>query len=385
MVSVEKENAYQLREYLRKKVAESVGNDPLKESFMAFLKLSPTQTIRSDRTGITAYQKCAIDGLGLLDPPVSDSDVHRLLGQAASIENTPMAWVSDLFGVMAVKWLTERRGDAQITREFKIWTENFLPKAIKAGRLSLFERDVASYIIDPGSAVYVSACIPLFLHYQGARRIDDHAVRLKLIENFMSEFRSLSQQDVPTALLGAMIYVFDNVNKDVGLVPPNGWSLGDLIKFLESIPIGLKRWTWETVGRTKGASPVKWLVENEYHVQNLLYALLAPTFNKLCDEVYLEPVGQKTPRVDLYIPELHTLIEVKYRKDSSKSFQSLIGEIGEDASLYRTDPKYKDARIVVFLWDHTRATQEHPKFKEGIGKISGIDGCVVISAPSVMG
>jgi REase_DpnII-MboI len=114
---------------------------------------------------------------------------------------------------------------------------------------------------------------------------------------------------------------------------------------------------------------VKWHIENEYHVQNLLYVLLAPTSNDISDEVYLEPVGQKTPRVDLYIPELHTLVEVKYRKDTNKSFQSLIGEIGEDASLYRTDPKYRDARIVVFLWDHTRATQEHAKFKQGVRKI----------------
>ena len=62
----------------------------------------------------------------------------------------------------------------------------------------------------------------------------------------------------------------------------------------------------------------------------------------------------------------------------------LIGEIAEDASLYHVDTKHKDARIISFLWDRTRATQEHSKFKEGILKIEGIDGCVVISAPSTM-
>jgi hypothetical protein len=67
-----------------------------------------------------------------------------------------------------------------------------------------------------------------------------------------------------------------------------------------------------------------------------------------------------------------------------KSFPALIGEIAEDASLYRADAKYKDAHIVNFLWDCTRATQEHAKFKEGVLKIGGINGCVVVSAPSTM-
>ena len=258
----------------------------------------------------------------------------------------------------------------------------------------------------------------------------------------MAEFRAQAQEDASTALLSLMVYVFDQVNQDVAVVPPKGWSLDDLLGFLEHIPVGLKRWTWEDAGRTRGAEPVKWQVENEYHVQNLLYVLLAPVFNDIADEVNLQPVGQKNPRIDLYLPSLHTIIEVKYRKDVKKSFPTLIGEIAEDASLYRADTKYKDARIVSFLWDRTRATQEHAKFKEGVLKkyrkdtkksfptligeiaedaslyradtkykdarivsflwdctratqehakfkegvlkIDGIDGCVVISAPSTM-
>ena len=148
--------------------------------------------------------------------------------------------------------------------------------------------------------------------------------------------------------------------------------------------VGLKRWTWENTGRTKNADPVKWPIENEYHVQNLLYVLLAPIFEDVLDEVYLQPIGQKTPRIDLFLPSMHTIIEVKYRKDTKKTFPALIGEIAEDVSLYRSDPTYKDARIVSFLWDHTRSTQEHAKFREGILKIQGMDGCVVVCSPSMM-
>jgi len=115
-----------------------------------------------------------------------------------------------------------------------------------------------------------------------------------------------------------------------------------------------------------------------------LYVLLAPIFDDIADEINLQQVGQKNPRADLYLPGLHTIIEVKYRKNNKKSFSKLIGEVAEDASLYHADIKYKDARLVCFLWDHTRSTQEHGKFREGVLSIQGIDACVVVSSPSFM-
>ncbi len=384
MVPVEKENAYQLRDHLHRKVIESAHADPFKSSFLHFLGLLKDGAPAFEFSTLSLYQRCAISGLGVLEETVSAQDASRLLGQAAKIDSTPRPWVSDVFGVMAVKWLVEQMNDSGIAREFEDWTLGFLAQQVSGDHFNLFEKDIAANIRGGEYTVYASACVPLFLHYRKVRRINDHQLRLSLISRFMREFRDQAQGDASTALLSLMVYVFDRVNQDVAIVPPKGWSLDDLLGFLEHIPVGLKRWTWEDARRTKGAEPVKWRVENEYHVQNLLYVLLAPVFNDIADEVYLQPVGQKTPRVDLYLPSLHTIIEVKYRKDAKRSFQTLIGEIAEDASLYRADAKYKDARIVSFLWDCTRATQEHAKFKEGVLKIDGINGCVVISAPSTM-
>jgi len=384
MVSVDKENAYQLREYLHHKVRESAHHDPFKYSLQHFLGTTKDEAPYFDFTTLSLYQRCAIAGLGVLDETVSSQDVSRLLGQAAKIDSTPRPWVSDMFGVMAVKWLVEQMNDTRIAREFENWISGFLAQQVSGDHLNFFEKDIAAYIRSSESAVHVTACVPLFLHYQKIQRIDDHHIRLSLISRFMTEFRAQAQEYASTSLLSIMVYVFDQVNQDVAVVPPKGWSVDDLLGFLENIPVGLKRWTWEDTGRTRGAEPIKWQVENEYHVQNLLYVLLAPIFNDIADEVNLQPVGQKNPRIDLYLPSLHTIIEVKYRKDVKKSFPTLIGEIAEDASLYRVDTKYKDARIVSFLWDCTRSTQEHTKFKEGVLKINGIDGCVVVSAPSTM-
>lgn len=384
MVPVEKENAYELREYLHRKVRESAHADGFKACLLHFLRLSPDGLPAFDFATLSLYQRCAIAGLSVLGETVSSLDVSRLLGQAAKIDSTPRPWVSDVFGVMAVKWLVGQMNDSRIDREFENWISGFLAQQVSGDHLNLFEKDIAAYIRAGESAVYVSACIPLFLHYRTIRRIEDHQTRMSLIECFMGEFRAQAQGDASAALLCLMIYVFDQVNQDVAVVPPKGWGLDDLLGFLEHIPVGLKRWTWEDAGRTRNAEPVKWPVENEYHVQNLLYVLFGPIFNDIADEVNLSPVGQKNPRIDLYLPSLHTVIEVKYRKDAKKSFPTLIGEIAEDASLYRTDTKYKNARIIIFLWDCTRATQEHSKFKEGVLQVDGINGCVVVSAPSTM-
>lgn len=384
MVPVEKENSYQLRDYLYLKVIESAHVDSFKSFFLHFLGLSKDVATSFEFSALSLYQRCAISGLGVIDETVSVQDASRLLGQAAKFDSTPLPWVSDMFGVMAVKWMVDQKNDIRIVHEFKHWISGFLDQQVSGDHLNLFEKDVAAYIRGGESVVYRSACVPLFLHYRKIRWIDDHQLRLSLISRFMSEFRDQAHGEASTALLSLMVYVFDRVNMDVAIVPPKGWSPEDLLGFLEHIPVGLKRWTWEDAGRTKGADLVRWRVENEYHVQNLLYVLLAPVFIDIADEVYLQPVGQKTPRIDLYLPTLHTIIEVKYRKDVRKSFQALIGEIAEDASLYHADAKYKDARIVGFLWDCTCATQEHAKFKEGVLKIVGIDGCVVISAPSTM-
>jgi hypothetical protein len=384
MVPIEKENAYQLREYLYRKGIDSAHADPFKSSFLHFLGLSNDGLPAFDLATLSLYKRCAIAGLGVVDAAVSSQDVSRLFGQAPKIDSTPLPWVSDVFGVMAVKWLAGKMNDSNIVSEFENWMSGFLAQQVGGDHLNLFEKDIAAYIRSGESAVYASACVPLFLHYQRIRRIEDHRTRLSLIDRFMGEFRAQAHGDASAGLLSLLVFVFDQVNQDVALVPPKGWSLDDLLGFLEHIPVGLRRWTWEDSGRTRDAEPVKWPLENEYHVQNLLYALLGPIFNDIADEVNLQPVGQKNPRIDLYLPSLHTIIEVKYRKDTKKSFQMLIGEIAEDASLYRADTNYKDARIVSFLWDCTRATQEHAKFKEGVLKIEGMNGCVVVSAPSTM-
>lgn len=155
----------------------------------------------------------------------------------------------------------------------------------------------------------------------------------------------------------------------------------DVLRVLQEVRRSFKRWTWEKSPRTPKSAIARWEIENEYHVQNLLWAVLAPLFPDLNDEETLPPVGQKNPRVDLSIPSLATVIEVKFMR-SGAAFQDVIEQIAADASLYATDPKWTS--LIPFVWDDARRTEEHQKLVAGLEQLPSVIGAVVVSRPGKM-
>lgn len=174
--------------------------------------------------------------------------------------------------------------------------------------------------------------------------------------------------------LSALAYLLTSVAVDVACP-----SIEDLLTVLERVPHALRRWTWEVKPSVRGAVARQWNIENEYHVQNLLYALLYPLFPDLRDEENLPSVGQKKPRVDFEIPSLDCLLEIKFMRPKVKP-QEIIGEIAEDTSLYRAG-RARMSQIVAFIWDEGRNVQEHGLLQRGIEELGGVYRAVVVSAP----
>lgn len=380
MVPVEHSNPYSLRNFILDEIKKVAAHDPLKQAFLVYLDLiAPDASVPAPSQ---VYMRCAVSGLNATEK--NTSELARLLGQASYMDGTPMPWVSDIWSVLGIKWAVDNSGDTAMIPKFTCWVNDFLPKQIKEGRLSLHEKAIAEYILTNELSLSSASCVVLFLHYKGILPLQDQKQKEKCLNEFYADFKDLYKLHHSKLTLALFVYVFDAINRESAAVPPHMWGKEDIIQFLENLPIGLKRWTWEEKPRTKNSSAVKWMVENEYHVQNLLYIMLGPIFPDIADEVYTNPVGQKTPRIDIHLPSINTIIEVKYRKDSKKSFQDLIGEIAEDASLYRADARFRKCTLIFFLWDHTRSTQEHTKFKEGTLRIPEVDGCVVVCSPSLM-
>jgi REase_DpnII-MboI len=161
---------------------------------------------------------------------------------------------------------------------------------------------------------------------------------------------------------------------------PGRVSAERLVRLLERVPAGPRKWTWETQPRTTSGTARQWHIDHEYHIQNLLWALLAPIFPDLDDEQYLAKIGQKSPRADLYIPSMKLIVEAKFLR-AGERVQKIIDEISSDAGLYNAMGN-DCAGIIPFIWDDSARSQEHDYLRQGLNKLPGIIDAVVVSRPS---
>jgi len=185
--------------------------------------------------------------------------------------------------------------------------------------------------------------------------------------------------------LSVRLSAFDGVvarSSHVRIASP---GFDDLLLALRGVPRAMKHWAFETKPRTPRSEIAIWHVENEYHVQALLWTILAPIFPDLEDEENLPSVGHKRPRVDLAVPSIRTLIEVKYMRGGAQSdFAKVIDEVAADASLYLSTTKAFD-KIVAFVWDDSAHSEQHHELQSGLERIRGVEAAVVVSRPGRMG
>jgi hypothetical protein len=262
------------------------------------------------------------------------------------------------------------------------WLQDLVVRSARSPDLPVVDRSLfiaAAHLIDAPGRQDAAAMLPearLVLVGLGLGATDDACCS----EAWQRVLRfAASEEVVPEAalLLRALDVLTErNLPARLGRLGPR-----DVLHVLQGMQRSFKRWSWELAPRTPRSAVARWEVENEYHVQNLLWAVLAPLFPDLNDEETLPPVGQKNPRVDLSIPSLGTVVEVKFMRTGT-SFQNVIEEIAADASLYATDPRWTS--LIPFVWDDTRRIEEHQKLAAGLKQLSMVVGAVVVSRPGKM-
>ena len=191
---------------------------------------------------------------------------------------------------------------------------------------------------------------------------------------------SILQMSDPEAfsLLSAFKYL-EGSQPLLALQTPN---IAAVALVLANLKNGLTRWTWEAKAKTAGGVPRKWHIDNEYHVQNLLWCILRPLFPEAREEEYKSAVGKVHPRLDIVLPSLRLIIEAKFwrRRDSSRE---MVREIAEDSGLYLTVDKPYDA-ILPVIWDDGRRIEEHDSLRQALMEIDGIVDPVIIARPGLM-
>jgi hypothetical protein len=164
----------------------------------------------------------------------------------------------------------------------------------------------------------------------------------------------------------------------------NSVSVDDVARVLEGVTRSMRRWSWDEAPRTRNSIAARWEIDNEYHVQDMLWAILAPIFPDLDDEEWLKSLGQHQPRADLAIPSLELIIEVKFLRPGGKSvFSNVIQEVATDASTYLQEGSGY-GHVIAFVWDDAARTEEHAELRQGLLRIRGVSAAVVLPRPSKM-
>ena len=178
--------------------------------------------------------------------------------------------------------------------------------------------------------------------------------------------------------------VFEFILAQKAHVAIGGAGVDDLKVLLRNADRSLKLWQYEEKGRTSRSAPGRWEIDNEYHVQALLWTILAPVFADLEDEENLPSIGHKHPRADLGIPSLHTIVEVKYmRAAGQRACAEIIEQVAADASLFLSKASAYD-NIIAVIWDDCAQTEQHHELRTGLESIRGVSTAVILSRPAKM-
>lgn len=92
-------------------------------------------------------------------------------------------------------------------------------------------------------------------------------------------------------------------------------------------------------------------------------------------------MGYKHPRVDIAIPSLRLIVEVKSLYAAAQTdLAEVIGGVAQDTGLYLSQDNGFD-QILAFVWDSTGSVQHHATLADGLRRLQGVANAVVVSRP----
>lgn len=198
--------------------------------------------------------------------------------------------------------------------------------------------------------------------------LDEEKIR-KLKEEILESFVTINTTQmkewcIPFVLSAVYECIYESVNSIV-------LDINHVSKILGNFESAMKRWVW--------TENKKWNIENEYDVQSILWLILRSVFD---DTVYEDPTpkfGRGSSKVDVRIPSLNVVIEVKFVRDGTK-FERIENEIKVDSIDYFQSAGYKN--IIVFIYDNTSSVQEHADTINALKKLENIKDVIIVSKPS---
>ncbi len=394
------------RQALLREIAYVVGHKDLHEAFAAWLVPGAVAGLGIDGAAEVAAKASgaerhsshvAVLGLAAQVRPLSEREKEALLAglnwmvdREPVVGGTPMGFCMDgvaltamILGARAVsdegiwgktcKWIGRCREATAGGQGLGVWREWLVARVAEHSGL-LWERKLG----DGPEAAEVRVA----LRAKGIGT-DRSATSVEMDEQDVLAAIRKGSAGIGVARAAVRLAALDWVRRDRPVSDLRIVTLADLCALLRRLPVAMKKWTWEDKPRTKTSPAARqWHVDNEYHVQNMLWLLLAPIFPDLTDEEATPKVGPVQPRADLCIPSLRVIVEAKFMRAEDPP-KKMVEQIAEDASLYFV-PGSKYDSLIPFIWDDSRRTEHHEEMLKGLRQIAGVVDAVIMSRPGGM-
>jgi hypothetical protein len=336
-----------------------------------------------------SYQAVATLALASMSNPADTERTNAFiegldwaLGTATEVDGAAVGLAADPPATLAVASALLRTADASRQVSMRDWLASVLDKFDR--HLARWERaqlHVAAQLLGDHrslpSELADACCVTRVAVAPGTEVVTAHDQRV--ITASVLEQHTQVDQIGAAFLLAALSRVKSNVVRSIRADVMNS---DDVLVLLRNVARSLRDWTWEEKPRTKTSQARKWHVDHEYHVQSLLWVVLAPLFSDLESEGYSTKMGFTQPRADLVIPSLKLIIEAKFVRatDSLKETQR---QLAQDAAMYFPQSGEYE-RMIAFVWDDAARTEEHATLIQGLEKLERVAGVVVVNRPSKM-
>ena len=205
----------------------------------------------------------------------------------------------------------------------------------------------------------------------GNQNTDIGSMREKILNLLIrTEISSISPENAALIWYGANESVFGGISRLID--SPSHLSL-----LLSKFQAAMKRWRFDSDDLK---NPIRWPINNEREVQDIIWLMLRPYFDDLIDEENLPKFGHSSYKPDFALPSLSVLLEVKYARSAS-DFKKIEKEIMEDSVGYMANTS-KYNKIIVFIYDHSCSVQEHDETSRALRQIDRVEDVIIVSKPS---
>lgn len=299
---------------LTRGIIKSLGQNPLEIAVTAWLApdVSPKFEWRGLLDDIVStakrtYRQTAVLGVAaqverLNNTAISSltTDLEQLFGREPVVSGTPMPFCMDGLALSGIMLGAHFLGDDSLTARAATWIARCCEVTADGKGLEEWQEWLLRLVGSQTSLPWIgnrswsptASTVSVALRSKGVVPVTSAEAEETEEEEALAMIQASSGGELPLGYAVLRLAALNWIRRIRPVADLRAASTEDLVCVLRRLSDGLKCWTWEDRPRTRTSPEARrWHVDNEYHVQNILWLLLAPIFPDLVPEDYTPKVG----------------------------------------------------------------------------------------------